>query len=97
MIVVTLTYKKPLNEVDSFLNEHVQFLQDNYEQKKFLASGRRENRVGGVILILGSSIQEAKEIMKNDPFYIQEIADYDFLLFEPSKYLDEIKALVSVN
>lgn len=94
MIVVTLTYKKPLNEVDSFLSEHVQFLQDNYERKKFLASGRRENRVGGVILILGSSIREAKEIIKNDPFYIQEIADYDFLLFEPSKCLDEIKALV---
>lgn len=64
MIVVTLTYKKPLAEVDAVLKQHIAFLDHYYEQKKFLASGRRENRVGGVILVLSSSIQEAEEIMK---------------------------------
>lgn len=65
-----------------------------YEQKKFLASGRRENRIGGVILVLSSSVQEAEEIMKNDPFYIHDVADYDFMWFEPSKSLEEIKEFV---
>ncbi|MBD1220766.1 GTP cyclohydrolase [Acinetobacter seifertii] len=69
------------------------FLDHYYEQKKFLASGRRENRVGGVILVLSSSIQEAEEIMKNDPFHIHDVAD-DFMWFEPSKSLEEIKAFV---
>ncbi|WP_001995300.1 YciI family protein, partial [Acinetobacter baumannii] len=55
MIVVTLTYKKPLAEVDAVLKQHIAFLDHYYEQKKFLASGRRENRVGGVILVLSSS------------------------------------------
>ncbi|WP_404229213.1 YciI family protein [Acinetobacter venetianus] len=90
MIVVTLTYKKPLAEVDNFLKEHVVFLDHYYSLKKFLASGRRENRVGGVILVLSSSIQEAHDIMKNDPFYIHDIADYDFMWFEPSKFLNGI-------
>ncbi|WP_019457817.1 YciI family protein [Acinetobacter sp. GG2] len=94
MIVVTLTYKKPLTEVDAVLKEHIAFLDHYYEQKKFLASGRRENRVGGVILVLSPSIQEAEEIMKNDPFYIYDVADYDFMWFEPSKSLEEIKELV---
>ncbi|MDQ1208830.1 uncharacterized protein YciI [Acinetobacter baylyi] len=49
MIVVSLTYKKPLVEVDAVLKEHIAFLDHYYEQKKFLASGRRENRVGGAI------------------------------------------------
>lgn len=94
MIVVTLTYKKPLAEVDAVLKGHIAFLDHYYEQKKFLASGRRENRVGGVILVLSSSIQEAEEIMKNDPFYIHDMADYDFMWFEPSKSLEEIKDFV---
>lgn len=94
MIVVTLTYKKPLDIVDLFLNEHVLFLENYYEQKKFLMSGRRENRVGGVILVLTNSVQEAQDIMKNDPFYIHDIAHYDFLLFEASKCLDEIRELM---
>lgn len=93
MIVVTLTYKKLLAEVDAVLKEHIA-LDHYYEQKKFLASGRRENRVGGIILVLSSSIQEAEEIMKNDPFYIQDVADYDFMWFEPSKSLEEIKEFV---
>ena len=55
---------KPLAEVDAVLKQHIAFLDHYYEQKKFLASGRRENRVGGVILVLSSSLQEAEEIMK---------------------------------
>ncbi|VAX43247.1 YCII-related domain protein [Acinetobacter calcoaceticus] len=94
MIVVTLTYKKPLAEVDAALKGHIAFLDHYYEQRKFLASGRRENRVGGVILVLSSSIQEVEEIMKNDPFYIHGVADYDFMWFEPSKSLEEIKEFV---
>jgi len=47
MIVVALTYKKPLAEVDAVLKEHIAFLDHYYKHKKFLASERRENRVGG--------------------------------------------------
>lgn len=94
MIVVTLTYKKALTEVDIFLKEHAAFLDHYYSLKKFLASGRRENRIGGVILVLSSSIQEARDIMKNDPFYIHDIADYDFMWFEPSRFLNEIDVII---
>jgi uncharacterized protein YciI len=94
MIVVTLTYKKALIEVDALLKDHLIFLDHYYGLKKFLASGRRENRVGGVILVLSSSLQEAQEIMKNDPFYINDIADYDFMWFEPSKFLNEANIII---
>ena len=33
--------------------------------------------------------------MKNDPFYIHDVADYDFMWFEPSKSLEEIKNIFS--
>ena len=75
------------------LKEHITFLDHYYEQKKFLASGRRENRVGGVIIVLSSSIQEAEEIMKMIRFIVM-MADYDFMWFEPSKSLEEIKEFV---
>lgn len=94
MIVVTLTYKKSLTEVDAVLKDHIAFLDQYYVQKKFLASGRRENRVGGVILVLTDSVEEAQDIMKNDPFFLHDVADYDFMWFEPSKSLEEIKDFV---
>ncbi|MBF7687349.1 YciI family protein [Acinetobacter rathckeae] len=90
MIIVTLTYKKPLSEVDMLLQEHVLFLDYYYAEKKFLASGRRENRAGGVILVLSDDLEEAKKIMQKDPFYIHDVADYDFMWFEVSKCLNSI-------
>lgn len=94
MIVVTLTYKKELEEVDKFLKQHNEFLEKFYAQKKFLASGRRENRVGGVIIVLSNDLEEAKAIMQQDPFYQNAVADYDYLKFEPTKFLDVIKDLL---
>ncbi|MEB3753284.1 YciI family protein [Acinetobacter sp. MD2(2019)] len=94
MIVVTLSYKKPLADVDAVLTEHLAFLDTYYAQKKFLVSGRRENRIGGVIIVLVDSVTEAKQIMAQDPFFIHGIADYDFMRFEATKYLDEINPLI---
>lgn len=94
MIVTTLTYKKPLSEVQKYLNAHIVFLEKFYAKNIFLASGRRDNRVGGVIIVLSSDLQEVKEIMALDPFYKYEIADYSFMRFEPSRYLDEIQKFV---
>lgn len=94
MIIATLTYKKPLSEVDKFLSAHVEFLDKFYAQMKFLASGRRENRIGGVIIILSNDLKEAETIIAQDPFYQQEIADYQLTYFEPSKFQDEIKTLI---
>lgn len=94
MIIATLTYKKPLSEVDKFLSAHVEFLDKFYAQKKFLASGRRENRIGGVIIILSNDLKEAETIIAQDPFHQQEIADYQLTYFEPSKFQDEIKTLI---
>ena len=92
MIVVTLTYKKPLSEVDALIQEHVAFLNHYYEQRLFLASGRREGRVGGVILVVSDSIEHAQTIMQNDPFNQHGVADYEYLLFQASKFAPELAA-----
>ena len=68
MTVTILTYKKPLSEVQKYLNEHIVFLEKFYAKKTFLASGRRDNRVGGVIIVLSNDLQEVKEIMALDPY-----------------------------
>jgi len=62
------------------------FFLDNYFAKnKFLASGLLENKTSGIIVIMSDSIEEAKEIMKNDPFYIYDLVDFDYTLFNASK------------
>ena len=50
MFIVTLTYLKPVEEVDALMHDHVEWLKKGYADGLFIASGRRVPRTGGVIL-----------------------------------------------
>ena len=41
MFIVNLTYKVSLDEVDKYLQDHVEYLKVQYDQKNFIASGRK--------------------------------------------------------
>lgn len=84
--MVILTYKKPIEEIERVLPEHVKFLDKYYENKKFIFSGRRKPRVGGIIMINTESAEEALSIIREDPFYQFELADYETIEFNPTKY-----------
>ena len=94
MIIVVLTYIKPLAEIDAHLPAHIKFLDEHYASKQFLASGKRDNRIGGIIIVLSDSIDEAQAIMSQDPFYIHNLASYDYLKFEASKSQENISGLI---
>ena len=51
MFIAILTYKKPLSEVDRFLQAHREYLAEHYAVGDFIASGPQTPRVGGVIMI----------------------------------------------
>ena len=86
MVIVVLTYKKSIEEIESSLIEHSAFLDKYYEKKKIVFSGRRNPRIGGVIVINTTSKEEAETIIKEDPFYVRQLADYDFIEVLPTKY-----------
>jgi len=84
MLLIELTYKKPINEVDKFVVEHREFLDKQYEAGVLLLSGPQEPRVGGILLARGEQ-NAIEEILKQDPFYQQGIADYRIINFVPNK------------
>lgn len=51
MFIAVLTYKKPLNEVDKYLQAHRDYLAEHYAAGDFIASGLQNPRIGGVIKI----------------------------------------------
>ncbi|MCC8380042.1 YciI family protein [Xenorhabdus sp. PB30.3] len=86
MFVVTLTYIKPLTEVEHFLEEHRIFLDTCYLKRHFLASGPKEPRNGGVILVNSMSRKELDTLLESDPFYRENIAEYSIIEFHPVKF-----------
>lgn len=95
MFIVLLKYVKPLEQVDKFLEKHVDFLDKYYDQQKFIFSGRRNPRVGGVILVNSDSETELKQIINEDPFHQHGIAEYDIIEFFPTRYDQQFSCFIN--
>lgn len=94
MLIVNLTYVKPLEEVEKHLAEHIKFLNKYYTINKFICSGRKNPRTGGVILCNAKNMEEVNEIISEDPFNKNSIANYDVVEFQPTKYTEDFKIFV---
>ena len=88
MFIAILTYKKPLEEVDRFLQAHRDYLAVHYAAGDFIASGPQTPRVGGVIMIKAKSREVVDSIIAQDPFNINGIADYQIVEFTPTMFAE---------
>lgn len=89
MFIAILTYKKPLSEVDRFLQAHRDYLAKHYAAGDFIASGPQTPRIGGVIMIKAENRAAVDSIIAQDPFNINGIADYQIVEFTPTMLCDD--------
>ncbi|KWX88705.1 GTP cyclohydrolase [Paenibacillus riograndensis] len=95
MFIINLSYIKPISEVENHLNEHVKYLDEYYKSNKFIFSGRKVPRTGGVILVNVLSKEELDFILKKDPFYQNQIAHYEVTEVEITKYDDRFATFLN--
>lgn len=93
MFIISLTYKTELSEVDKHISAHISYLEKYYASGKFIASGRKVPRTGGVILVNRTNRDELDIIIKDEPFHIAGIADYDVAEFIPTMAAKEFSNL----
>ncbi|MBB6331473.1 uncharacterized protein YciI [Chryseobacterium sediminis] len=94
MFIISLTYKSSIENVERLIPQHNIFLDKHYESGRFIASGRKEPRTGGIIIANAKSKNEIEQIISEDPFYIHQVADYDITEFIPSKYNENFKLFI---
>jgi len=85
VFVLLLTYVKPLPEVDALMREHVAWLKEHYAAGRFVVSGRRIPRTGGVILARGDDRAEIEALAATDPFVRGGVATCEIVQFRPSQ------------
>jgi hypothetical protein len=54
MFILLLRYIKQISEVDRELENHIKYLDKYYSLGKFICSGRRNPRIGGVVLLMSN-------------------------------------------
>lgn len=87
--IIDLHYLVKEEFVATIRPAHREFLDSGYKQNIFIASGPKADKTGGIILARGN-LDEIKSFIKNDPFYIKNIAKYSFNTFDAVKHIPEI-------
>ncbi|MBU2896755.1 YciI family protein [Vibrio hepatarius] len=95
MFVINLTYQVPLETVDCFISQHIEYLNLQYEQGNFILSGRKEPRTGGVIISTLSEKADLNNILTQDPFYYEGIDHYEVIEIIPTKASAELAFLIT--
>ena len=94
MYIIDLNYIVPLEELDAHMTDHVKYLHRHYKQNKFVASGLKVPRTGGIILALADSREEVEEIISEDPFFIHKLAEFNTTEFLTSQMHPQLKPLL---
>jgi uncharacterized protein YciI len=85
VFVLLLTYTKPLDEVDALMRKHMAWVNEQYAAGRFVVSGRRVPRTGGVILARGDDREEIERIAASDPFVTGGVATVEVIQFRASQ------------
>lgn len=94
MFIVMLTYIQPLSAVERLIDEHISFLDKYYSSGHFICSGRRNPRIGGVIICKARDSSEVDSIIAEDPFYVHGVAEYEVTEFIPTKYAEGLEKFI---
>ncbi|MCM8729565.1 YciI family protein [Hephaestia sp. GCM10023244] len=92
--IILLTYVAPLEDVDAQLKAHVAWLEAGFAEGVFLIAGRRDPRVGGVIIARGAA-DEVAAIAQTDPFVTSGVATVELVPFNASFAAPEIAGLLA--
>ncbi|GEK04269.1 YciI family protein [Streptomyces sp. NPDC003388] len=90
MFVLELTYTAPLEDVEAVLPAHRAWLDEHYGTGRFLASGRKEPRDGGVILAVAEDRAGIEEVAAGDPFVAAGVCTYRITEFRATKTAPEL-------
>jgi uncharacterized protein YciI len=83
-----------LSEIDAAMRAHMAYLKKQYAAGRFLMSGRKVPRTGGIILALGDSREQVETLVRQDPFVARGLADFRITEFNLSQRAESIDALL---
>jgi len=97
IFIINIAYRVDLKIIEQNLSAHRAFLQIGYKKGFLIASGPRTPRVGGCVIGVFNSIQNVDEFIKNDPFYVNNLAKYEIVEFSPVLHNECLNALLGTN
>ncbi len=97
MFIIELTYTAPLDRIDAQMKAHMQFLRTHYAAGRFVLSGRKIPRDGGIILATGGTREEVEAIARQDPFVTSGLAGVRVVEFRASQKAADLQQRIDAE
>lgn len=91
MYIINLSYHRPIEEVEALTEPHISWLKRYFEAGVFIAAGRKDPRIGGVIMAKDIDRSRLDTILAEDPFVA--VADYEVTKVNITLTSEALKAL----
>ena len=91
MFVLELTYTADLARIDAAMRAHMKWLREHYAAGRFLVSGRKIPREGGVIIATGTDREAVEAIARQDPFVSRGLATVRVVEFRASQKATDVQ------
>ena len=97
MFALLLTPAKNLEDLKQVQAEHEKYLQKYDASGTFILRGGLTARVGGFLLANVTNEAEMKAIIAEDPYVREQVANYEIIGFNLSKYHDSLAPLLATS
>ncbi|WP_342754108.1 YciI family protein [Pantoea sp. MBD-2R] len=94
MYIVTLSYTRPMEDVEAVLDAHIAWLDTYFDAGIFITAGRKDPRTGGVVLVRDIDRDRLNAILAEDAF--QAVAEYEVTKVNVTRATDEFAGLVGI-
>ncbi len=84
--IVEVIYKQPLEKFGEAVAEHRAYLERGYKKGMILFSGPLVPRLGSIFVARAESAQALADFFENDPYRTQDLAEFRFIQFDPTRY-----------
>ncbi|PYG26592.1 YciI family protein [Pelagimonas varians] len=91
LFAVDITYNVPMSEIEPHIEPHMGFIAKGYAEGRFLASGAKVPRTGGMIIAIGTDRAEIETLMAQDPFTIAGVVALQITEFKAANVADALK------
>ena len=92
MFLLMARYTKPIEEVDALLEEHKAWIGRNAD--KILLTAREEPLIGGMILARAGSAEEIWDMIREDPFHVAGMSEYEVREYRPVRAAAGVEGLL---
>ncbi len=95
MFIILLKFSANKAAAPQFMEDHKRWLKRGFADGVFLLAGSLEPGAGGGILAHGSSMEDLRRRVSEDPFVAQDVAAAEVIELDPGMADERLKFLVA--